>query len=591
MPSFFRALFSGLIASQLSWAAPSLLHPLEPRQQPNCNTASNRACWISGSYDITTDYEVKTPLTGVVRQYDLTLTQAENWLGPDGVVKEDVMLVNGNILGPVIHAQWGDTISVTVTNNLKYNGTTIHWHGIRQLNTNLQDGVNGITECPIPPNGGSKTYTFIAHQYGTSWYHSHFSAQYGNGIVGAIQIDGPASLPYDIDLGPLVLSDYYYKTADELVVYTQSNAPPASDNVLFNGTNINPANTTQGQYKTITLTPGKRHRLRIINTSVENNFQVSIVGHSMTVIESDFVPVDSFTTDSLFVGIGQRYDVTIDASQATDNYWMNVTFGGGGFCGKSNNPYPAAIIHYNGASNSHPTNKGVAPADHECLDLLNLVPVVPRSIPTSGFVAASDNTLDVQLSTTTRKWTINGSTLDVDWGHPITQYVINKSTAWPSTDNVWLVEEANQWAYWLIENDPTATGNALPHPIHLHGHDFVVLGRSPNVSPTAQTPYTFTSSDVSSLNGNNPIRRDVVMLPPKGWLLIAFQTTNPGAWLMHCHIAWHVSAGLGNTFLEQPSAFVAGLNTNDVNQLNSQCKSWNAYYPSKDIFKQDDSGV
>ncbi|PSS05173.1 laccase [Coniella lustricola] len=589
MPSFIGALFSGLIVSQLSWAAPSLLHSLDARQQQNCNTASNRACWIQGQYDINTDYEIDTPLTGVIREYELTLTQAENWVGPDGVVKDSVMLVNGDIIGPLIYAQWGDTISVKVTNNLEFNGTSIHWHGIRQLNTNLQDGVNGATECPIPPNGGTRTYTYIAHQYGTSWYHSHFSAQYGNGVIGPIQIDGPASLPYDIDLGPLILSDYYYQTADYLVVYTQSNAPPASDNVLFNGTNINPANPSEGEYKTITLTPGKRHRLRLINTSVENHFQVSIVGHDMTVIGTDFVPVDSFTTSSLFVGIGQRYDVTIDASQATDNYWMNVTFGGGGGCGKSNNPYPAAIIHYDGAATGNPTNLGTVPTDHECLDLINFTPVVSRSVPTSSFTATGDNTLDIE--SVARKWTIDGSSLVVDWGHPLAQYAIENSTAWPSSDNVYQIDAENQWVYWLIQNDPAETGPALPHPIHLHGHDFVVLGRSPDEAPQATTYYNFTSSDVFSLNGNNPLRRDVTMLPAKGWLLLAFKTDNPGAWLMHCHIAWHASGGLGLSFLENMAGFSEGVSQSDVDVLNSQCDAWNAYYPSNDAFLQDDSGV
>lgn len=63
---------------------------------------------------------------------------------------------------------------------------------------------------------------------------SHFSAQYGNGAFGPIQIDGPASLPYDVDVGPLILSDYYYKTADEISsgMIANGGAPPASDNVL-----------------------------------------------------------------------------------------------------------------------------------------------------------------------------------------------------------------------------------------------------------------------------------------------------------------------------------------------------------------------
>lgn len=90
-------LVSGLLSSQLTWAFPSstnLLEPVLARQVESCNTASNRACWTDG-YDINTDYEIDTPITGVVRNYTLTLTEEDNWTGPDGVVKEKVMLVNG----------------------------------------------------------------------------------------------------------------------------------------------------------------------------------------------------------------------------------------------------------------------------------------------------------------------------------------------------------------------------------------------------------------------------------------------------------------------------------------------------------------
>lgn len=96
----------------MSLGAPSTPHSIEARQTEDCNTATDRACWISGSYDINTDYELQTPLTGNVRevspitcvtyktltltiQYSLTLTEEDNWVGPDGVTKEKVMLVNG----------------------------------------------------------------------------------------------------------------------------------------------------------------------------------------------------------------------------------------------------------------------------------------------------------------------------------------------------------------------------------------------------------------------------------------------------------------------------------------------------------------
>jgi len=59
------------------------------------------------------------------------------------------------------------------------------------------DGVPGVTQCPIPP-GGSFTYTFTADLYGTSWYHSHYSAQYAGGLVGPMVIHGPQTVPYDL---------------------------------------------------------------------------------------------------------------------------------------------------------------------------------------------------------------------------------------------------------------------------------------------------------------------------------------------------------------------------------------------------------
>lgn len=59
------------------------------------------------------------------------------------------------------------------------------------------DGVPGVQQCPIPPNG-TFTYTFLADLYGTSWYHSHYSAQYAGGLIGPMVIYGPQTVPYAI---------------------------------------------------------------------------------------------------------------------------------------------------------------------------------------------------------------------------------------------------------------------------------------------------------------------------------------------------------------------------------------------------------
>ncbi|KAM7204229.1 laccase [Naviculisporaceae sp. PSN 640] len=557
---------------------------LAPRA-PTCNTPTNRGCWSPG-FDINTDFEVSWPVTGVTRTYTLTLTEVNNWLGPDGVVKEKVMLVNNKIMGPTIFADWGDMIHVTVINNMVSNGTSIHWHGMHMRNTILHDGANGVTECPLPP-GKSKVYRFRATQHGTSWYHSHFSAQYGNGIVGAIQINGPASLPYDIDLGVFPIQDYYHETADRIV---ESGGAPPSDAVLFNGTTRNVV-TGKGQWYNVTLTPGKRHRLRLINPSAENHFQISLVNHNFTIIAADLVPVNAQTVNSIFLGVGQRYDVTIDANQAVGNYWFNVTFGGQGLCGVSNQVSPAAIFRYSGAPATLPTNPGTVPVDHQCNDLDNLTPVVSRTITPATFNPTTNNTLPVQLDPAGGPifiWKINGKSINVNWDKPVLEYVLTGNTSYPASDNLIHIPQANQWVYWLIENDPDGIFS-LPHPFHLHGHDFLIVGRSPDAPPGNQVRYKFNpATDNGRLRGANPPRRDVAMLPARGWLLIAFKTDNPGAWLMHCHIAWHVSGGLSVDYLERVQDIPGTVSTQDRNEFNQNCADWRAHTP---LYPKIDSGL
>ena len=132
------------------------------------NEPGNRECWYD-DYDIDSNYEEETP-EGELKEFTLHIQQGK-WAGDGYPV--DAMLINGQYPGPPIIANWGDTIKVTVVNDLKNdNGTSIHWHGIRQLGSFDQDGVPGVTQCPIPP-GTSMTYVFKATQYGTSWYHRY----------------------------------------------------------------------------------------------------------------------------------------------------------------------------------------------------------------------------------------------------------------------------------------------------------------------------------------------------------------------------------------------------------------------------------
>ena len=133
------------------------------------HTPKTRACWSDG-FSIATDFDTKWPTTGNVRTYHLTITNGT--AAPDGVPRSPTLLINGKYMGLTIYADWVDEVIVTVDNQLRDNGTGIHWHGMRHWLTGFEDGVPGLTECPLAP-GYSRVYRWRATQFGTSWYHSH----------------------------------------------------------------------------------------------------------------------------------------------------------------------------------------------------------------------------------------------------------------------------------------------------------------------------------------------------------------------------------------------------------------------------------
>lgn len=114
------------------------------------------------------------------------------------------------------------------------------------------------------------------------------------------------------------------------------------------------------------------------------------------------------------------------------------------------------------------------------------------------------------------------------------------------------------------------------HPMHMHGHNYQVLSVGSG---------QWDGSSV--INPSNPQRRDTQLLP-SGWhMVVQVAFDNPGAWPFHCHIAWHVSAGLYVTILEQPAA-VAKINI--PSSLQQGCRDWNTY-TSKTVVDQIDSGL
>ncbi|KAF2477734.1 laccase precursor [Lindgomyces ingoldianus] len=555
-----------------------LVPRLEERQALACaNGPTSRNCWSSG-FNINTNMYQSWPNTGRIVSYDLSITNTT--CNPDGHGARVCLLINNKLPGPVIIANWGDTLRITIRNKMQHNGTSIHWHGLRQLNSNIQDGANGVTECALAP-GDAKTYQFRATEYGTSWYHSHFSGQYGDGVIGTIIINGPATANYDIDLGTYTLSDWYYITSFQAGArafnFGLGGPPPTGDNILINGTNKNAQGG--GAYSKVTLTPGKTHRLRLINTAVDASMRVALDNHTFTVIANDFVPVVPYTTNWIQIGIGQRYDVLITANKTSGNYWFRSDVEPN--CQSANNGAGRAIFTYQGATVADPTTSPPINPPTGCNNPAS-TPKIALNVPSAQF-ASQAQTLPVAFGPVVTNgqnvvlWTINGTSMIVDPGKPTIKYIAEHNTSYPTSYNLVEVPSSSQWTYWIVQQ--AATAPPIAHPIHLHGHDFFILGTGSG---------QFSSSNLGQLTFTNPPRRDVAFLPGGGWLVLAYPTDNPGAWLMHCHIAFHVSMGLSVQFLERKSEIsLPAVNSEWYNT----CTNWNNYQRNKPVYPQDDSGL
>ncbi|KAJ9138645.1 Multicopper oxidase [Pleurostoma richardsiae] len=596
---------------------------LEKQGWISCNTETTRDCWLRdpasvysdySQIDINTDYENPddTP-QGITREYWLNVT-GDVEVTADGFLKTSGKTFNDTYPGPLLEACWGDELVIHITNLNEENGTTIHWHGIRQLNTNQMDGVNGVTQCPIAYND-TFTYKFKALQYGHTWYHSHYSLQYSDGMAGPLIIHGPSSGNWDIDVGPILIQDYVHDSA--FVRYDmEKTAFAEADSIVVNGTGHDPKTGT-GAYFETSFTRGKKHLLRLINGSAGTHYIFSIDNHNMTVIANDLVPIEPYNTSSLSIGIGQRYMVVVDANQEPGEYWIRThpATGCNAFTGqwKGGNPgifndtfepfnVTTGIIRYASADGSVPTGTAALPDptttphnySRACLDepYESLRPKVPwyidrhpqNNISESRFTAAHQLTPDEPGNYT--HWMLTPDFLWLDFGNPT---LLNLDAPNPSP-NFRIVQDnfTSGYVFMIIEaaiNSPTIPDTSVPklsHPLHWHGSDVVVLAQN-------STPFDNKTS-YSTFNFNNPPRRDVVLLPAGGYIAVAFRPDNPGVWLVHCHIAWHASAGLGLQIIQGGDDIVPSLGPGALDETVRVCDNWNKYNGVHPV-AQDDSGI
>jgi CopA family copper-resistance protein len=281
-------------------------------------------------------------------QFDLSVDSLPvNFTGAPRVA----VAVNGQVPAPLLRMRQGDEVTIRVTNRLRER-TSIHWHGI--ILPADMDGVPGLSFDGIAP-GSTFTYRFKVNQSGTYWYHSHSRFQEQVGHYGPIVVErrGGERHPADRE-HVLLLSDWtdhdpehIYATLKRQSDYYNFNQRTVGDfladarrlglsaaladrrmwaamrmhptdladvggyayTYLLNG--VTPAGNWTGAF-----TPGERVRLRLINGSSMSFFDLRIPGLKMTVVAADGQDVEPVSVDELRIGTAEVYDVIVQPGDA-----------------------------------------------------------------------------------------------------------------------------------------------------------------------------------------------------------------------------------------------------------------------------------
>jgi FtsP/CotA-like multicopper oxidase with cupredoxin domain len=413
----------------------------------------------------------------------------------------DTWTYDGQLPGPAIRLARGDRLRLQLKNDLP-DVTGTHWHGLAIRND--MDGVPGTTMAEIASKS-SFEYDFTVPDAGTYWYHSHVGTQLDRGLYGPLIIDDAGEAgDYDVE-AVLVLDDWVDgtgQTPDQVLAGLRKNgmasmsmggmamgsAVPLPSALGGDAGDVKyPLFLINGKAPTdpisITAKPGQRIKLRLINAGGDTAFRFAIGGHQLTVTHADGYPVHPVTVDTVLLGMGERYDVTLTAR---DGVFPLVAYAEGkGGSGR-------ALLR---------TGSGVPPASNvlpsalrgRMLSYADLRPTAAAALRPRGV----DTRLPVGLTFNPNgyQWLINGRRFD--------RYKP-------------LRVRAGQRVRMDFTNNTT-----MFHPMHVHGHTFALL------APAG--PGT---------------RKDTVIVKPKQTVSVALEANNPGQWMVHCHNAYHQESGM-----------------------------------------------
>ncbi|XP_046680742.1 laccase-1-like isoform X2 [Homalodisca vitripennis] len=522
-----------------------------------------------------------------------------------GGVERFITVVNRQMPGPSIEVCHGDKLEVEVENMMDDQTTSIHWHGHHQVKTPYMDGVPFITQCPISPNSVFR-YTMQVTNPGTHFWHGHTGWQKSSGVFGPLVVrSAPSaedSLLYDFDLSEhtIIINDWTRVTdMDKFQFFVQSNGNKSPEAIFVNGMGRyfnDSIPLTHTPLAVFTVQKGFRYRFRLINSGAHDcPVDLNIDGHPITAIASDGSDIEPVTVDSLVSYAGERWDFVLEATSPLNNYWMRFT--GLQDCAEDfAKVHQVAVLHYKGVPEREPKDPVGYNIHSKAKLQLNppnvalnqtgtlSVPALIASTRTQDPVLLHDPDMSVILSydfnraihTMYAKHYLYGSNQVDPSFQPLTPQFNHVSFKMPHSpllsqysdvdpsifcENHNLTDCNTTFCECLYVMEVPTNSNVelilidigepfdANHPIHLHGYAFRVIGMDRlGESVDEELVRKLNREGRLVRNLENPPLKDTVTVPDGGYTIIRFHANNPGYWLFHCHIDFHMELGMNVVF-------------------------------------------
>ncbi|OWB78403.1 hypothetical protein B5S32_g2597 [[Candida] boidinii] len=481
-----------------------------------------------------------------------TFHYSATWINanPDGLKERPIISFNGTWPLPALEFEKGDTVNLYLHNGLENKSTSLHFHGLFQNGTTWMDGAEMISQCPIPP-GETFLYNFTLDQSGTYWYHSHSGSQYSDGLRGSVVVHDKeieSLYEYDHDL-TVTLSDWYHDESDILVKkqltrYNPTGAEPVPQNLLF----------MDKRDVSINVEKNQTYLMRFINMGIMVSQFISFEDHDFEIVEIDGVFVKPQRASMIYLAVGQRVSILLKTKndpsknyaiiQAMDTAMLDVQ------------PDDLQVVSINYLSyskdfeNSKPDKSYYDIDNYEPFDDFYLTPIIETPILTDP-----DYQILVDVEMENLGDGINYAFFNnISYKSPKVPSLL---TALSSPDDFTLnskIYGSNTNSFILNPDEVIEivinNKDDNKHPFHLHGHQFQTIYRSDKF----EEPVTFDPNDKSQNNTarDYPSSRDTVVVNGNGYLVIRFKSDNPGVWIFHCHLDFHLEQGLALTIIESP---------------------------------------